>query len=77
MVITGAAVVQGALASFGQVRGLAARLFDAGTAQAPRRTSDRAADAEQLRAFARDFVESDPAFADDLFAAADRHEHGC
>ncbi|HTT13329.1 MAG TPA: hypothetical protein VMG60_20860 [Burkholderiaceae bacterium] len=75
--ITSAAVVQGALASFGQLRGLATRLFDTGATQAPRPASDRAVDAEQLRAFARDFVESDPAFADDLFAAADRHERGC
>lgn len=32
-------------------------------------------EAEQLRAMANDLVSSDPAFAQDLYAAADRHEH--
>lgn len=32
------------------------------------------AQAEQLRAFAVDYINTDPGFADDLFAAADRHE---
>jgi hypothetical protein len=31
-------------------------------------------EAEELRAFAIQQMRSDPAFADDLFAAADRHE---
>lgn len=33
-----------------------------------------AAEAAAVRALARDFVSSDPGFAADLFAAADRHE---
>lgn len=35
-------------------------------------------EAEQLRAMANTYVESDPGFAQDLYAAADRHEieHG-
>lgn len=32
-------------------------------------------EAEQLRAMANDLLSSDPAFAQDLYAAADRHEH--
>jgi len=32
-------------------------------------------EAEQLRTFALDYVNSDPHFAADLFAAADRHEN--
>ncbi|WP_114973952.1 hypothetical protein [Rhodoferax ferrireducens] len=31
-------------------------------------------EAEQLRAFAVEQIQCDPRFADDLFAAADRHE---
>ena len=31
-------------------------------------------EAEQLRAMANDLLSSDPAFAQDLYAAADRHE---
>lgn len=31
-------------------------------------------EAEQLRAMANDVLQSDPAFAQDLYAAADRHE---
>lgn len=31
-------------------------------------------EAEELRAFAVEQINSDPRFADDLFAAADRHE---
>lgn len=31
-------------------------------------------EAEQLRAMANDLLASDPAFAQDLYAAADRHE---
>lgn len=33
-------------------------------------------EAEQLRAVAIDLMDSDPSFASDLFAAADRHEFG-
>ena len=33
-------------------------------------------EAEALREYAATFVQSDPRFADDLFAAADRHETG-
>ena len=35
---------------------------------------DRSAQADALRDYACDFVSSDPRFAQDLFAAADRHE---
>jgi hypothetical protein len=31
-------------------------------------------EAEALRNYAQQFVQSDPAFAEDLFASADRHE---
>ena len=31
-------------------------------------------EANELRAYAQQFAKSDPGFADDLFAAADRHE---
>ncbi|HWH83715.1 MAG TPA: hypothetical protein VNU71_15895, partial [Burkholderiaceae bacterium] len=31
-------------------------------------------EANELRAYAQQFMKSDPGFADDLFAAADRHE---
>lgn len=34
----------------------------------------RAQEAEALRAYAQQFVSTDPGFANDLFAAADRHE---
>ena len=34
----------------------------------------RAEEAEQLRAMADEVASSDPAFAQDLYAAADRHE---
>jgi hypothetical protein len=33
-------------------------------------------EAEELRAFASTFQRTDPGFASDLFAAADRHESG-
>ena len=33
-------------------------------------------EAEELRAMAIDLMDSDPSFASDLFAAADRHEFG-
>ncbi|WKB55516.1 hypothetical protein [Eleftheria terrae] len=35
---------------------------------------DRASEAEDLRRYAQDFLGSDPRFAAELFAAADRHE---
>jgi hypothetical protein len=41
---------------------------------APAHTLTRFEEAEQLRAMADDLVSSDPAFAQDLYAAADRHE---
>jgi hypothetical protein len=66
-------VLRGATAVFEQLRIIGARPFDAKS----NRTGhivDRAAEAEQLREFALDFVKSDPGFAADLFAAADRHE---
>jgi hypothetical protein len=49
---------------------VAARL-EAGRAARARRT--RTEEAEEVRRFARDVQDSDPGFAADLFAAADRH----
>ncbi|OGB19978.1 MAG: hypothetical protein A2W72_11510 [Burkholderiales bacterium RIFCSPLOWO2_12_67_14] len=43
-------------------------------AAAQRRPLTRFEEAEQVRAMAMDLLDSDPAFAQDLFAAADRHE---
>ncbi len=40
----------------------------------PARPLTRFEEAEQLRAMADDLQSSDPAFAQDLYAAADRHE---
>ena len=65
--------LRGTTAVFEQLRAIGARLFDAKR----NRTShivDRTVEAEQLREFALDFIKSDPGFAADLFAAADRHE---
>ena len=42
----------------------------------PARPLTRFEEAEQLRAMANDLMSSDPAFAEDLYAAADRHELG-
>lgn len=42
----------------------------------PARPLTRFEEAEQLRAMADDVAQSDPAFAQDLYAAADRHEMG-
>ena len=75
--ITSAAAIRGALASLEQLRALAGDLFRAKGTAAPARPADRAADAEQLRTFAFDFAESDPDFAAELLAAADRHERAC
>ena len=36
----------------------------------------RFSEAEALRSYAATFLKDDPRFADDLFAAADRHEEG-
>ena len=44
------------------------------TAEAKEPTSNQAA--RELRAFASSIAASDPGFASDLFAAADRHEFG-
>ncbi len=49
---------------------LSARLL---AVTAPRKLT-RFEEAEQVRAMAMDLLDSDPAFAQDLFAAADRHE---
>jgi hypothetical protein len=65
--------LRGTTSVFDHLRAIGVRLFEARR----NRTShvvDRAAEAEQLREFALDFVKSDPGFAADLFAAADRHE---
>jgi hypothetical protein len=40
----------------------------------PARPLTRFEEAEQLRAMADDVAKSDPGFAQDLYAAADRHE---
>lgn len=48
----------------------------AARATTPARPLTRFEEAEQLRAMADDLVSSDPAFAQDLYAAADRHELG-
>jgi hypothetical protein len=42
--------------------------------QAIARPRNKMLEADELRAFAQTLVEKDPAFATDLFAAADRHE---
>lgn len=36
----------------------------------------RSEEAEQLRNYARSVMQDDPSYAEDLFAAADRHEFG-
>ena len=41
--------------------------------EARRAARIRAAEAEQVRSFARSLQDSDPGFAADLYAAADRH----
>lgn len=71
--ITNPAALQGMFASLEQLRAVAVHLF-ATTNRPPRRPADKAADAEQLRTFALEFATSDPAFAAELLAAADRHE---
>ena len=38
------------------------------------RLRDKALEAEELRAYAQRFVQADPRFAAELFAAANRHE---
>jgi hypothetical protein len=48
----------------------------AARAATPVRPLTRFEEAEQLRAMADDLQSSDPAFAQDLYAAADRHEMG-
>lgn len=40
----------------------------------PRATDDAVAEAASVRALADTYRESDPSFASDLYAAADRHE---
>ena len=42
--------------------------------QAIARPRNKTLEADELRAFAQTLIEKDPAFATDLFAAADRHE---
>ena len=55
------------------VRQTFATWFSAREAVKPRPLT-RFEEAEQLRAMADDLLSSDPAFAQDLYAAADRHE---
>ena len=57
------------------VREMFAGWFDSRTAKTARPLT-RFEEAEQLRAMADDVAKSDPAFAQDLYAAADRHELG-
>jgi hypothetical protein len=57
---------------------LFAMLFDAverlaRRIDAARTANSRAAEAEQVRRFARSLQDTDPGFAADLYAAADRH----
>lgn len=54
---------------------VAKRLLSAGQATEPR-LHNRAQEAEELRDYAHNFIQTDPGFAADLFAAADRHEEG-
>lgn len=56
------------------VRDMFAGWFATRTASPVSRPLTRFEEAEQLRAMAEDVAQSDPAFANDLFAAADRHE---
>lgn len=55
------------------VREMFAGWFDTRNTTAARPLT-RFEEAEQLRAMADDVVSSDPSFAQDLYAAADRHE---
>ncbi len=57
------------------VREMFAGWFDSRAAKTARPLT-RFEEAEQLRAMADDLQSSDPAFAQDLYAAADRHELG-
>jgi len=74
---TNAAALNGFFASIEQLRALAGGLFAPRRSMPARPAVAKNAEAEQLRAFANDFATSDPAFAADLFAAADRHERSC
>jgi hypothetical protein len=56
------------------VRDMFAGWFAATHTATPARPLTRFEEAEQLRAMADDVAKSDPAFAQDLYAAADRHE---
>jgi hypothetical protein len=71
---TDAIALPGALLSFERLRAGVGRLFTAKRVTATPRAASTAWEAAQLREFASGFVQSDPAFAADLFAAADRHE---
>ncbi len=57
------------------VRQMFGTWFSAREALKPRPLT-RFEEAERLRALANDVMSSDPAFAQDLYAAADRHEIG-
>lgn len=63
-------------ASSGQFLATVRQLFGSwfSARNTPARPLTRFEEAEQLRAMADDVLKSDPAFAQDLYAAADRHE---
>jgi hypothetical protein len=71
--VTNALSVQGPSSPFAQLRTAALRIFGPSQRRSPD-LRNRTLEADQLREFALTFVESDPRFATDLFAAADRHE---
>jgi hypothetical protein len=61
--------------AFRQVSLVIAQLADASRARAEqRRQAARAEEANQVRTHARSVAGTDPGFAADLYAAADRHE---
>jgi hypothetical protein len=62
------------LLSFEPLRAAIRRMFKAKPVPATPRPASTAWEAAQLREFASGFIQSDPAFAADLFAAANRHE---
>jgi len=61
--------------AFHQISQAIGRLVDASHARAPNRSlSTRVRDANQVRAYAQSVAATDPGFAGDLYAAADRHD---
>nr|WP_315463424.1 hypothetical protein [uncultured Rhodoferax sp.] len=55
-------------------KNLAVALWQVAFGAGPAQADTRFAEAEELRTFAASIQKSDPSFAMDLFAAADRHE---